>query len=114
LGEVNRRVSLPFEFAIGVGVHTGEAVVGSIGSSQRLEYTAIGDTVNVASRVEGLTKRVNKTILITESTRERLSESVSLEGPFAKPIRGKQSEVVTWAVDVALLSAGNVNPKSAN
>ena len=47
LKEVNQRVSLPFDFAIGVGIHTGEAVVGSIGSQQRLEYTAIGDTVNV-------------------------------------------------------------------
>jgi adenylate cyclase len=81
---------------IGIGIHSGPAIIGSIGSPQRLEFTAIGNTVNIASRVESLTKTVGKPMLITEAVRNLLPDQSGLEELPPQQIRGVRGSVLVF------------------
>ncbi|MDF3036414.1 MAG: adenylate/guanylate cyclase protein, partial [Paucimonas sp.] len=82
------------DFDIGIGVHSGPAVIGFIGALKKLEYTAIGDTVNLASRVEGLTKGVAR-VLVTRGTMEACqpSEDFIFEHKGAFAVKGRAATV---------------------
>src|SRR3989344_4924227 len=59
---------------IGCGLHTGSAIIGNMGSEDRFDYTAMGDTINLGSRLEGLTKQYGVSIIISESTYEKVKD----------------------------------------
>jgi class 3 adenylate cyclase/CHASE2 domain-containing sensor protein len=85
---------------IGIGVNFGTVTVGNIGSSERHNYSAIGDAVNVAARLEGLTKELGRKILITESVVSRIGEGFHFDPLGSHQVKG-HSPVSIWGIRTA-------------
>jgi adenylate cyclase len=87
-------------FRMGIGLHSGAFVAGNVGSARRLEYTAIGDVTNTASRIQGMTKGTRHMLLLSEETK------ALLQGPpddlvyvDSVEVRGRQATITLWSLE---------------
>ena len=97
LNRRNRELGRP-EIRIGMGVHFGEVLVGNIGSTERMQYGVLGDAVNVASRIEGLTKDFQVDILISDEVRQELTREVPTAPLGTKEVKGRVTPVILHQV----------------
>ena len=89
LNNNNRQYGLP-EFAVRIGIHSGEAVVGNVGAEDRLNFTALGDTVNLASRLEVINKIYHSQIIVSEATYKKVKNKFSFRLLDEVAVRGKR------------------------
>lgn len=97
-------------FYMGIGLNSGDVVSGNVGSENRLEYTAIGDTTNTAARLQGMTKGTPHSVFISDTTKLLLQEEVAdLVFVDEMEVRGRQAKVKLWSLPVGVKATAHAN-----
>jgi len=86
------------QFEIGVGIHVGEVVLGNIGHSDKAQFTAVGDAVNAASRIEGETKRIDSSVLVSACMHAYINKHVQIGQTLKTQLKGKSGDYLLYEV----------------